>query len=168
MKPGIGWPIGVAVILGCTVVANIAVMRIANNDPSFAVEPNYYARAVAFDSTMAQERRNLALGWGVETSLDSLVPGQPTQLLVHLKGADAAPLPGAVVSVVARFNARANDTLTTVLRETAPGAYVAALPIHTPGEWEVRIDATRTDSTTRDVARYSVRTRVTAVRVHPR
>lgn len=164
MKSGIGWPIGVAVILGSTVVANIAVMRIANDDPSFAVEPNYYAKAVAFDSTMAQERRNLALGWGVETALDSLVAGQPTRLTIRLKGADAAPLPGAAVSVVARFNARANDTLTTVLPETAPGAYTATLPIHTPGEWEVRIDATRADSVTHEVSRFSASTRVTAVR----
>lgn len=167
MKPGMGWPIGVAVILGATVVANIAVMRIANDDPSFAVEPDYYARAVAFDSTMAQERRNLDLGWGVESSLDSLVAGQPTRLTIRLKDRDAGPLVGATVSVTARFNARANDTLTAVLPETAPGTYVSALPISTPGEWEVRVDALHADGQHPDAstpARYSVSTRITAVR----
>ncbi|HEY0931603.1 MAG TPA: FixH family protein, partial [Gemmatimonas sp.] len=153
------------VILGSTVVANIAVMRIANDDPSFAVEPNYYAKAVAFDSTMAQERRNLDLGWGVETFIDSLVAGQPARVVVKLKDAAAAPLAGAHVVVMARFNARANDTLTAVLHEDTAGLYSAALPIVTPGEWEVRVSATQVPSAAvRDTARYSVSTRVTVSR----
>jgi nitrogen fixation protein FixH len=164
VKSGIGWPIGVAVILGSTVVANIAVMRIANDDPSFAVEPNYYAKAVAFDSTMAQERRNLDLGWSVETSIDPLVTGQPTRVSVRLTARDTTPLAGAHVAVVARFNARANDTLVTVLQEEAAGVYAATLPIATPGQWEVRVDAARANATTIDTARYSVSTRVTTVR----
>ena len=49
-----GWPIGVATILASTVVANIIVMQIANDDPSFAVEPDYYRKAVNFDATMAE------------------------------------------------------------------------------------------------------------------
>lgn len=162
-----GWPIAVGVILGATVVGNIAVMRIANDDPSFAVEPDYYAKAVAFDSTMAQERRNLDLGWGVETSLDPLVTGSPTLLTVRLKDRDAGPLIGASVSIVARFNARANDTLTATLPEISPGTYRSALSITTPGEWEIRVDARHGDSRHPEAvapALYSVRMRVTAVR----
>ena len=40
------WPAGLTLILAITVAANIWVMRIASDDPSFAIEPNYYARAV--------------------------------------------------------------------------------------------------------------------------
>ena len=29
-------------------------MRIANDDPSFAIEPDYYRKAVTWDSTLAQ------------------------------------------------------------------------------------------------------------------
>ena len=32
MKPGMAWPVGVAVILGVTVAANIWVMKVANAD----------------------------------------------------------------------------------------------------------------------------------------
>ena len=69
MKKGMGWPIGVAVILGTTVVANLVVMRLANNDPAFAIEPDYYKKAVAFDSTFAEERRSLELGWTATSTL---------------------------------------------------------------------------------------------------
>lgn len=164
MKPGSGWPIAIAAILGITVIGNFAVMRIASNDPSFAVEPDYYSKAVAYDSTMAQQRKNLSLGWGVEAMLDTMVSGEMTKLTVHLRAPDASPLSGASVSVMARFNARANDTLTAQLSETEPGFYVASLPIHTPGEWEVRVDAIMAGSNSPEIAdHYSVSKRITAI-----
>ena len=45
--------------------ANIAFVVITSRDASFAVEPNYYAKALAWDQTMAQQARNEALGWSV-------------------------------------------------------------------------------------------------------
>lgn len=158
MKSGMGWPIGVATILAATVVANVVVMRIASDDPSFAVEPDYYRKAVHFDSTMAQERQNLSLGWGFDATLDAIADGQPTRLAVRLHDAASDPLPGARVAVMARFNARANDTLTAVLTEEAPGTYVTRLPITHPGEWEIRVDAAHGSQ------RFSTSARVTAVR----
>jgi nitrogen fixation protein FixH len=152
------WPVGVAVILGLTVAANLWVMRVANSDPSFAIEPDYYKKAVNFDSTMAQERANVTLGWGVATQFAPIGDGTHTRLTVTLRDAAAGPLTGARVAIMTRFNARANDTLTAVLTEDAPGRYTAALPIAHAGEWEVRVDATR------DGARYSASTRVIAVR----
>lgn len=158
MKPGMAWPVGVAVILGVTVAANIWVMKVANADPSFAIEPDYYRKAVNYDSTMAQQRENASLGWIVGTHFAPIGDGKATKLTVTLRDAQAAPLSGARVAIMTRFNARANDTLTAVLREAEPGTYTAALPIGHAGEWEVRVDATR------DGAKYSSSTRVTAVR----
>lgn len=158
MKAGMGWPIGVAVILGATVAANIVVMRIASDDPAFAVEPDYYRKAVQFDSTMAQQRRNISLGWGFDAAIDSIGDGRQTRLAVRLRDASADPLPGARVAVMARFNARANDTLTAVLTEEAPGTYVTTLPIAHAGVWEVRVDATHGSQ------RFSTSARVNAVR----
>lgn len=158
MKQGMGWPIGVAVILASTVLANVIVMRIANNDPAFSVEPDYYRKAVFFDSTMAQQKRNLSLGWGIDTQIDSIGDGTHTRLAIRLRDASAYPLPGARVAVMARFNARANDTLTAILTEESPGTYVTTLPIARPGEWEVRVDATHGSQ------RFSASSRVMAVR----
>jgi nitrogen fixation protein FixH len=158
MKPGMGWPIGVTVILGTTIAANLWVMKIANSDPSFAIEPDYYRKAVHYDSTMAQQRTNAALGWGVATQLAPIGDGTATRLTVTLRDVQERPLSGAHVAIMTRYNARANDTLTAVLTEAAPGRYETSLPIAHPGEWEVRVDATRAGQ------RFEASTRVTAVR----
>jgi len=158
MKPGMAWPIGIVVILTVFVAANLAVMRLANSDPSFAIEPDYYSKAVAFDSTMAIERRSAALGW---TASAVVAPAAGTrQAAVRVTLADAArqPVRGASVSITARYNARANDVLSATLREDAPGEYDAPLAVGHAGQWEVRIDAVRgaehfTASTRTDVPR---------------
>ena len=158
MKPGMGWPIGITAILGATVVANLVMMRVANNDPSFSVEPDYYKKAVFYDSTMAQTRRNLDLGWGVQTFADSIVPGKPTRLRVVLRDEKALPLLGARVEATVLFNARANDLTTATLTDEGAGVYAATLPINTPGEWEIRVNATR------DTSHFTASRRMTAVR----
>jgi nitrogen fixation protein FixH len=156
MKPGMAWPIGITTILATTIAANLWVMRIANNDPAFAIEPDYYRKAVQFDSTMADARRTLALGWGVSAALGAIDDGAHATLTVTLRDSTAAPLRGAHVSAMARFNARANDSVSVVLRETSPGTYHGALLVAHAGEWEVRIDATR------GAAHYTHVARVTA------
>lgn len=158
MKAGMGWPIGIIAILGASVAANMVMMRIANNDPSFAVEPDYYRKAVFYDSTMAQTHRNLDLGWDVQTSADSIVQGKPTRLRVVLRDERARPVLGAVVQATVLFNARANDLTTATLTDEGTGVYSATLPINAPGVWEVRVNATR------DTSHFTSSTRLTAVR----
>lgn len=153
MKPGIGWPIGIACILGATIVGNLVVMRIAGNDPAFSVEPDYYRKAVHYDSTMAQQRRNLSLGWQVRSTLSPITASDSAELQVVLTNANAEPLRGAQVAIMARFNARANDTLTAKLREEAPGRYHTTLPVRHAGEWEVRVDARMGDAHWQDAQR---------------
>ena len=158
MKPGMGWPIGVIVILAASMAANILMMRIANDDPSFAVEPDYYRKAVLYDSTLAQTHRNLDLGWGVQAFADSIARGRPTRLRVVLRDERAQPLLGAVVDATVLFNARANDLATATLTDDGAGVYSATFPINTPGEWEVRVNVTR------DTSHFTSSTRLTAVR----
>ncbi|MCC6243618.1 MAG: FixH family protein [Gemmatimonadaceae bacterium] len=161
MKAGMGWPIGIAVVLGATVVANIVVMNIANGDAAFAIEPDYYKKAVAFDSTMATEQRSIALGWSAVSTLiagDSV--GRPV-LTVTILDAQRQPVSGATVNVAAMANARANNILTARLVEAAPGIYRHTLPAQFAGQWEVRVDAVRgnehfVSSTRTDLARTTV------------
>ena len=69
MKRGAWWPIGITTVLATTVAANLWVMRIANDDPSFAIEPDYYQKAIMWDSTLAQARRDAILGWRLTPQL---------------------------------------------------------------------------------------------------
>ncbi len=142
MKRGIGWPIGVTVVLGLTVAANIWVMRVANDDPSFAIVPDYYQKAVAFDSTMAAEQRSAALGWTASASL-VMIDTSGATVTVTLRDAQEQPVRGATVRVAALANARANTVLSADLTESAPGQYSARLAAQRTGQWEVRVDAVR-------------------------
>lgn len=143
MKPGMGWPIGIVAILSATVVANIVVMRIANSDAAFSIEPDYYKKAVAFDSTMATERRSNALGWSATSTIVASDSAGRPMLTVTMVDAARKPLQGATVNVTALANARANNILSASLKETAPGQYQARLSAQFAGLWEVRIDAQR-------------------------
>jgi nitrogen fixation protein FixH len=143
MKQGMGWPIGVAVVLGATVIGNLIMMKVANGDPSMAIEPNYYAKAVTFDSTIAEERRSVALGWTATSSIATTDSTGTRTVTVTIADAQQQPVRGARVSVTALFNARANDVLSATLTEDAPGQYVAPLAAKYPGQWEVRVDAVR-------------------------
>lgn len=158
MKPGIGWPIGIVVILGATIVGNLVMMRVASNDPSFAIEPDYYRKAVHFDDAMAQARRNQATGWVMTVQVDSLAAERATGVRVLVRDRTGMPITGARLALMARFNARANDTLTSALTEEGAGGYHAALALPVPGVWEFRIDADR------DSTHYSALHRVTVVR----
>ncbi|HUX33234.1 MAG TPA: FixH family protein [Gemmatimonadaceae bacterium] len=142
MKRGSGWPIGVVVILAATVGLNLWVYRVANDDPSFAIEPNYYQKAVDWDSTMAQERRNLALGWRVSPTLAAFSARDGARLQVTLTDASGAAIRGATVKVAAFFNARANDVVDTTLVSDSTG-YGGRLPVTRGGVWELRFDVTR-------------------------
>jgi nitrogen fixation protein FixH len=142
MKRGIGWPIGVAVILAATVALNIWVLRVANDDPSFAIEPDSYQKAVDWDSTMAQMRQNAALGWHVAPTLGAFTARDGAQLQVTVTDAAGAPIPDATVKVAAFFNARANDIIDTTLHRDAAG-YAGTIPVKFGGVWELQFDVRR-------------------------
>jgi nitrogen fixation protein FixH len=139
MKRGLVWPYAMAGILALTVAGNIAVILIARGDPSFAIEKDYYARAVRWDSTMAQERRNQELAWTLEPTLGGF-GDEGALLTVRLRDRAGAPLDGATVRVAALRNARASVIHEATLAPAPGDAYAARLPVHHGGAWELRFD----------------------------
>ena len=156
MKRGWGWPVGVAAILAATVGLNIWVYRVANDDPSFAIEPDYYQKAVDWDSTLAQRRQNLVLGWHLSPRLDAFTVRDGALLEVTLTDASGAPIRDATVKVAAFFNARANDIIDSTLARDSTG-YAVRLPVTHGGVWELQFDVTRGDQ------RFTAVSRVEAV-----
>lgn len=143
MKRGTGWPIAVTAVLVVFVSANLWMMRLAGDDPAFAIEPDYYRKAVAYDTTMAERRRSAALGWSASTSIAAGAARGESILTVSLADSTRQPIDDAAVTVTARFNARANDVQSATLHRSAAGRYDAPLAVTHAGEWEVRIDAVR-------------------------
>ena len=142
MKRGGYWPFLLAALLLAGVGANLYFLARALSDPSFAVEGDYYAKAVAWDAHQAQARANADLGWSVaiDVSPADLASGQ-ARVAVHLRDREGRPVRGAAVSVEAFHNARAAAIVKTTFREDAAGAYLAEAPIVRPGLWEFRLTA---------------------------
>ena len=68
-KSGRFWPWFVAALLAATAVGQGIMLYAATHDPTFAVVPDYYERAVAWDSTLAIEEASDALGWHATATL---------------------------------------------------------------------------------------------------
>lgn len=153
MKRGTWWPIGVTAVLATTVAANIWVAVIANDDPSFAIEQDYYQKAVAWDSTLAQARRNERLGWRLTPALGSIGPKGEARLSATLTDSTGAPISGAVVKVSALQVARASQVHQLTLAAAGAGAYDAELDARLPGQWELRFDVTAGSTRFTEIAR---------------
>jgi len=138
MKRGMQWPIGVGIVLALTVAGNVWLAVIAASDEAFAVEPDYYRKAVHFDDEMALRAESARLGWRVEPALQLGTPSAPGALSVVVRDAAGAPVDGASVELLAMHNARASHQLTATLVASGDGRYEAPLDAQRPGEWELR------------------------------
>ncbi len=149
MSPARLWPIAIVAVLIVTVAANAVLLYEASDREAAAVEPDYYRRALAWDSTLAQERRNASLGWRLAAELGTPGP-EGTPLLVRLADMRGFPVARAEVTVEAIHNRAATQPVRATLRpveqgaegahgaEGADGAYAAALPLAHRGLWELR------------------------------
>lgn len=148
-RRGAYWPWLLAAALLFTVGANVVMLFAANSDRNGSVvEPDYYAKAVAWDATMAQRRASDLLGWTatatvVRSRADAGTAAVSGGVVVHLRDRDGAALSGARVTAVAIHNADAGHPLELTLHERAPGLYGAGARIAHPGRWEVRVQAVR-------------------------
>lgn len=156
MKRGLQWPIGIALVLILSAGSNIWVALIAAHDEAFAVEPDYYQKAVHFDDEMALRAGSAKLGWRVIPTLALGVPGQSGSLDATVTDSSGTPITGATVQVLAMHNARASHQLTATLLDAGEGRYRAPLDAVRPGEWELRFLVTR------GTVRFAVRERVDA------
>jgi len=156
------WAWGPGVVLAALLGTQLTVLHFVLDDPSFALEPDYYRKAVAWDSQRELARQSQALGWHAEITAQPGSPAQPgsvppgLELRVQLRDARQRPLAGAAVQVQAFANARAARVLAAALRETAPGTYTAEIPSSELGLWEFRLAATRGADRFAEVLRQSV------------
>jgi nitrogen fixation protein FixH len=137
------WPVIVVALLVGGAGANIGFMIVANRDASFAVEPDYYRKALEWDQVMAQEARNAELGWTVSARLGRTGAGA-ARIVAAVRDRAGAALGGATVTVEAFPSARAREIASLTLEPTTDaGVYAAALPSGRPGLWELRLRVSR-------------------------
>lgn len=134
------WPGFVIILIACQMAVGAVTFYLAVSEPTFAVEPDYYASAVRWDAHAAQQRENAALGWTVTLHVGPRADRAEARV-VTLAVCDRTGLPilDASVTAVAFPHARATQRQSLVLRPTAPGDYASRLPVPATGLWEFRI-----------------------------
>ncbi|MEL6188604.1 MAG: FixH family protein [Myxococcota bacterium] len=147
MKNGAWFPYFLIALLLVSVGSNIYLIVRANSDPNFAVEPDYYAKAVDWDASQAARADSEALGWRVA------VEATRTGLAVEIRDALGRPVQGADVRLEAFPNAFARERMHAELVEDDRGRYVLRRPFPRSGIWEYRLAAVRGDDTFLHVAR---------------
>lgn len=134
------WIIGMIVgLLGVSVVANVILIVKAHDDPSFAVEPDYYQKAVSWDERQAARAASEDLGWRV------VVRATRDRLEVRLFDRTGYPINDADLEVEAFHNARASARITADLEPKGGGLYALNRSFNRPGIWEYRLTAHRGD-----------------------
>ncbi len=144
MKSGAVWPMAIVGVLGLTVIANVFLWRAANAPGTNDLEPDYYRRALAWDSTQTARVKSASLGWRAQAAI-GLAGAGGEELHVTLTAHDGAPIVGAEVQVLGVHNLDPAHPVHWTLVEQPDGRYAA--PVHLPhtGRWELRVNAARGD-----------------------
>ncbi len=141
-RGGFFWPGLLIGLLAMQLGMSSLVMWLALHDRTFAVEPNYYQRAVEWDQRSAARRAAAAQGWSLDVTTG---PARSAlgdrELLVQLSERDGRPLCDAVVRVSAFHHRTAKDRLAlelTPITDNA-GTYGTLAPLRRAGTWELRV-----------------------------
>ncbi len=155
LRPETRWALFPVVVLGAVVILQLLLVRRVLNDPSFAVENRYYARAMSWDAQRTQDRENARLGWRADVNV---IPDGGGSAVVEVRLLDRAgsPLRGAQVGVEAFAIVRSTRILRSLLSESSPGDYRGRLPMNRPGLWELSLAVDRAMEHFTAVVRYDV------------
>ena len=144
-----------ALLLGSMLSGLGTLTYIALDDPHFALEPNYYDKAVHWDRARAAAQRSRETGLSVEVA--PLVEHDGVaSIVLELRDREHRPVAGAALLLEAFPNAYANRVERLRLREVSPGTYAGELHGAVPGLWELRLTATSATSHFEQVLRRDV------------
>ena len=142
MKRGDAWPIAIVTVLAATVALNIVVLTLSHDRNAAAVEPDYYRKAVRWDSTMAEAEASRALGWRIDAEL-GLDAARDLEISARVIDRAGAPIEDARVVVTAIHNLDATHPRTVSLAAAAGTAYRGRFGPARAGLWELRFDVRR-------------------------
>jgi hypothetical protein len=135
------WALVPVALLAASTSGLLVMASIAKDDPGFALESNYYERAVRWDRQQLQSAENARLGYRVE--LEAVATRDAIELHATPFDRAGARLEGCVLAVDAFANARAADVRHLTLQRGADGTHRASLGAARPGLWEFRFNVLR-------------------------
>jgi hypothetical protein len=151
---GAFWAMVPVVLLTLGVAGVVLLGSIAANDPGFALERDYYQRAVHWDRQQAEWAENQRLGYRLGAEVRDA--GSGVEVVARVVDRAGAALTGAHIEVEAFANARAGARRTLTLVEADAGSYRAPLGAVRPGLWELRFTVERGKDRFTEVVRVDV------------
>lgn len=138
------WPAIVIGLLSMQVGICGVSVYLATADRSFAIEPDYYRKAVAWDQTRAAQRAGATLGWRMRLTVEPQCDEFGRRLVeLSLVDSAGAAVEGAQVEAIAFHHARANERQRIELPSQGGGRFAATAPLRRAGLWEFRVRAQR-------------------------
>ncbi|UCF67695.1 MAG: FixH family protein [Acidobacteriota bacterium] len=145
MKPHIVWISIIVGLLALSVVVHGILLVAALSDPSFAVEPDYEAKAANFDAIQRQRWASQRLGWTTELRTRPAVDPGEVEISLEAFDRDGEPIRDAAVELETFHNARAAEVINGRLTHIREGRYRGVLPMTRSGVWEIRLTITSED-----------------------
>lgn len=138
------WPSFVFFIIALCLTGTGSLIYFATSDPTFAVEPDYYQKALAWDQTARQREASKALGWEIDANVPAETsPAGAHHVVARFTARSGEIIAGAAVACSAFSNAHASQRHELSFLETDPGHYRAELPIGARGLWHLIFTAQR-------------------------
>ena len=151
------WWALVPVVLLLAMLGGLGTMAaIAVDDPSFAIEKDYYKKAVAWDDELAQQAENRRLAWKLEVETRPGSAGRAA-ILVRVVDSSGSPVGKAEVGAEAFHNARSGERFEVALKEREDGKYTGDFPLTRPGLWELRLVVKREHERFTEIVRSEIR-----------
>jgi hypothetical protein len=136
------WPWLIGALLVATVAGQGVMLYAAASDDTMSIEPDYYKKAVAWDSTAALDSISALLHWKADVKISG-AGSSGGDLVVILTDAAGDGVADAHVKVTAIHNLDGRRHIEAVLGERVDGRYSAHMPLDHAGLWEVRVQAER-------------------------
>lgn len=131
----------VVTLLGLQVVLGFFALTLATGDPSVAVVPDYYERALHWDETEALKKDSQTFGWNVQFTTAE----RPTSLTILLRDKEANPIEIETGTVQLYHHARASQVRHHNCEDAADGEITLSDCFVSPGYWEVTLDVKSVD-----------------------
>lgn len=119
-------------------IVGITVYAARFHSSSFAVESDYDTKALHWDNTAKQIRKNTELGWTIE-----ITQAQGNRLDVSLRDRDGKAIEDAAVNVESFHHAHAQSKAVAKFTAGNAGQYTATTNLSTQGLYEFRFTVLR-------------------------
>jgi nitrogen fixation protein FixH len=154
-RPGWWYPYIFIGVFAMVMAVNLVMVWLAGSTfPGMSIE-RPYEKGLAFNLALEEARRQDALGWTVETSIEPS-PGTGAGLIVAQLYRDRAGRPIEGLTVRVRLTRPTGQDLAqdAVLIPGGPGHHAALIPVPLPGQWDLRSEAEGNGGSFRAVYRF--------------